>query len=263
MSADLDFNIWEGVYRSFAEAPANGPGFDGSTWRERSVQAAHDALACLPTREPLDYALRQRNAVLPTLTAAILVTQPAVSILDFGGGLGTGYIVVAKALPNAGDRVDYAVVDNESICRAGREVFAGRKNPVFHITSPATSTDAASFDIVHAASAMQYIEDWRGLLKLLADYGARYLSLADLFIGDFSSFVTLQNYYGSQIRQWFLNADDFVGEVERNGYQLALRLECDGKALGRHGQLPMKNFPPPLRIANTSNLLFCRRGAGP
>ena len=115
---------------------------------------------------------------------------------------------------------------------------------------------AAPFDIVHAASVIQYIEDWRSLIARLAAYGARYLSLADIFIGEFATYVTLQNYYGSRIRHWFINTDEFIGAVELTGYKLVLRSDCDAKVLDRYGPLPMDNFPEALRISNTSNLLF-------
>jgi putative methyltransferase (TIGR04325 family) len=247
-----NFKVWEGIYASFADAPESGPGHHGSIWRERSLQAAREALEKLAAAESLDYSLRQRNAVLPGLVATTLYEQAKVRILDFGGGLGTGFLVLEDAVPGMTDRVDYLVVEVESICSAGAELFAGRKGPDFQSELPAN----APFDIVHAASVMQYIEDWRGVIKLLTAYGARYFSLADIYIGNFATYATLQNYYGSRIRHWFINAQEFIGEVERNGYQLILRSDCEMKVLGAHGPLPMDHFPSDLRVAHGSNLLF-------
>ncbi len=249
-----DFNVWEGVFSSFAEAPAVGQGFDGPIWRDRSVTAARDTAAQARARRPLDYALRQRNALLPALVAALLATQERVNILDFGGGPGTSYLLLAQTMPDAVGRIDYTIVDVDSICAAGRELFNGKTGPTFCNGLP----DTARFDIVHAASVLQYIEDWRSLVARLAGYNARFLSLADMFIGDFKTYVTLQNYYGSKIRHWFFNADEFIDAVQGKGYALALRSHCDAKILDRYGPLPMQNFPPALRLVNTSNLLFCR-----
>ncbi len=257
MSADPNFRVWEGVYRSFAEAPAVGPGFQGPRWRERSIAAARETLARAKAQEPIDYALRQRNAVLPPLVAALLAGQERVDVLDLGGGLGTGYMVLMKTMPEAVRRVRYTVVEVESIARAGREIFAGLDGPEFHSTLP----DAARFDIVHAASVLQYIEDWDGLIARLADYGANFVSLADVFAGNFSTYVTTQHYYESRIPHWFFNAAQFTAAVEKSGYRLLLRAECDAKILGQYGPLQMDNFPPGLRIAHTSNFLFSRRSA--
>ena len=56
-----------------------------------------------------------------------------------------------------------------------------------------------------------------------------------------------------------INARDFVGEVERTGYRLALKCDCSVKILDAHGPLPMEHFPAELRIPSSSHLLFCRR----
>jgi putative methyltransferase (TIGR04325 family) len=257
MSIDPNFRVWEDVYRSFAEAPAVGPGFDGPLWRERSIAAARETLAHAKAQGPVDYALRQRNAVLPTLVATLLAGQDRVDILDFGGGLGTGYMVLMKTMPEAVGRVRYTVVEVESIAGAGREIFAGLAGPEFRNTLP----NASRFDVVHAASVLQYIEDWEGLIARLTGYGARFVSLADIFAGNFTTYVTTQRYYESRIPHWFFNAAQFTAAVEKTGYKLLLRSECDAKILGQYGPLQLDNFPPELRIAHTSNFLFSRRGA--
>lgn len=257
MSAPEHFNVWNGVYPSFAAAPAVGPGFDGEMWRDRSLQAARDTLALIGSGQPLDYSLRQRNAFLPVLTASVLASQPRASILDFGGGLGTGYMVLANGIFDAAAKIDYAVIEVDSICRAGAALFTGTKGPLFQSELPA----AGAHDIVLAASVMQYIEEWQSVVARLAAYGARHLLFADMFVGSFAGFVTLQAYYGSLIRHWFFNEHEFIAEVERYGYRLALRSTCDAKVLGKFGPLPMDNFAPEFRIPHTSHLLFQRVAA--
>jgi hypothetical protein len=53
MTVGPDFAVWEGVYASFAEAPAIGPGFAGDIWPERSLQAARELAARL--ERPSEY----------------------------------------------------------------------------------------------------------------------------------------------------------------------------------------------------------------
>jgi putative methyltransferase (TIGR04325 family) len=255
MTVAQGFKVWDGVYRSFDEAPAVGPGFDGDVWRERSRQAALDAMAQLETGATMDYSSRQRNALLPVITATVLRAQERVSILDFGGGLGTGFMLLAAAVPDARARADYRIVEVDGICRIGRALFAGNPGPLFRDKLPV----GGRFDLVHTASALQYVEDWRGLAQRLASYQAMYLAFSDIFVGGFESFVTLQNYYGSRIRHWFLNLREFVDEVERAGYRLALKSDCNVKILGVHGPLPMDHFPAELRIPSSAHLLFCRQ----
>lgn len=257
MTADANFKIWDGVWALFAEAPAFGPGFNGPIWLNRSIEAARDAERLLETSEPLDYALRQRYALLPTITALLLGEKPRVRILDFGGGLGIGFIVLAKTVQEARNRLDYVVVEGKTICQAGRELFAGKLGPTF----TSELRDDEPYDIVHTASTIQYIEDWKGLIASLADYRARYLVLADAFVGNVGSYVTLQKYYDSRLRHWMVNRDEMVGEVQRHGYTLALQSVCDARSLGRYGPLPMQNFPPEMRIDHSAHLLFRRNAS--
>jgi len=247
-----DFRVWDGVYTSFDEAPGSGPGFDGPIWRERSLAVARETIAKRAASETLDYALRQRNAIMPVVVAMLLSRQSTASILDFGGGLGAAFAVLASALDDGAKQVNYRIVEVDEICRAGQELFAGGDGPTFQPEWPGNT----AFDLVHASSVIQYVEDWRGAVRRLAGFGAPYLVFGDLFIGGFATYVTLQNYYGSRIRHWFINADEFIAEVERCGFRLALRVPCDAKVLGIYGALPMNNFPEALRLPHTTNLLF-------
>jgi putative methyltransferase (TIGR04325 family) len=252
-----DFKVWEGIYESFAEAPGTGAGHEGLTWRERAMHAARDALSRLTSGRTLDYSMRQRNVVMSTLVATLLTQRTKVRVLDFGGGVGIGFIVLSSMIGDKIKRVDYRIVDAESTCRTGFELFGGAEAPTFQPSSPA----AMDYDIVHAASVLQYIEDWRGAIRMLAEYNAAYLSLGDVFIGDFPTYVTLQNYYDSRLRHWFINRTDFIAEVEAQGYELVLSAPCDAQILGSYGALPMANFPLHLRIAHASHLLFAKPGA--
>ena len=254
MVPQSDFNVWEGIYDSFAAAPKSGPGFSGPIWRERSMQATKDALAALETGAPLEYSMRHRNAVLPIAAAVMLQDRENLRILDFGGGLGNGYLVLRQVAPVAADHCDYTVSDVESICKAGRTLFGMRPGLAFRPELPRDS----QFDLVHASSVLQYVERWQDVIAHLATFKPALLSLADIFAGPFQPFVTLQTYYDSRIPHWFLNEEVFVREVERHGYRLLTRTVCNVQVLGRHGPLPMDNLPPDRRIPRTHNFLFGR-----
>jgi len=257
MIAERNFKLWDGIYGSFADAPASGPGFAGPAWEEHSLETARATLAQIAAGQPIDYSLKQRNAVLPILVAGLLSHQSQTTVLDFGGGLGVGFMVLMDEIKSPLSRVHYHIVELERICRAGANLFAAQPAPVFHDRLPA----GKNFDIVYSSSVMQYIDDWRGKVAELAAFQARFLVFSDAFVGDFPTYATLQNYYGSKIPHWFLNFRDFVAAVESRGYSLVLRSECSPKILGRHGSLPMGNFPAELRVPASSHLLFQRNSA--
>lgn len=234
MTVGPDVNVWDRIDGSFADAPKSGRGFAGPIWRDRSLQAARDAIAALEAGAPLDYSLRRRNAVLPIAAATMLNAQENVRILDFGGDLGGGYLVLRQAVPEAVDRIDYTIFEVESICEAGRTLFGTPRGLTFR----AVLQDGPGFDLVHAASVLQYVERWQDVIAHFASLRPALLSLADIFAGPFQPFVTLQTYYGSRIPHWFFNEAAFVDEVERHGDRLLLRMPCNAQVLGQHGRCP-------------------------
>lgn len=249
-----EFNVWEGSYATFRDAPVQGLGFDSPTWRTRSARAAQEAHADFVAGRPLDYSLRQRNSVLVVLAAALLARKPRLRILDFGGGPGFGFLALQASLPNAASRISYEIVEVEGVCREAELLFRGHPAPTFHTALP--EAEARSFDVVFTASTIQYIEDWSGMCSRLAAYRAPHLLLSDVFAGSFGSYVTLQQYYGSKIAHWMLNEDDLVAAVHSNGYGLDLKTPCDVQVLGAGGELPMGNFPAERRLKNANHFLF-------
>ena len=111
-------------------------------------------------------------------------------------------------------------------------------------------------NLIYSSSAIQYVEDWRGILESLAAYGAKYLLLSDVFAGDIPGFVTLQNYYGSRIPHWFINLDELVSVAAENGYELMMKTVSTSRRLGADDILPMNNFPPEYRLDYSLHLLL-------
>jgi len=246
------FNVWEGVYPTFGEAPVVGLGFDDPFWRSSSSSAARAAQADLVAGRPLDASLQQRNSVLAAVCATLLATKSRIRILDFGGGPAFGFLVLQAAIPDAVERVDYHIVEVAGVCEEAARMFDGHVAPTFHTTLP----EARDFDIIFTASAIQYIADWKSICQRLAAFRAPYLLFSDLYAGEAPAFTTLQRYYESRIAHWMLNEREFVAVIEAAGYAMRLRTPCNVKILGVDGDAPMTNFPLPLRIKNSKHMLF-------
>lgn len=215
-----------------------------------------EAMSALAADLPLEFSLRQRNAVLAPVVAVLLSQRPRLRVLDFGGGPGLGYVALRAAVPGLVPRIDYVVVERPAVCAVAPS-FGEETSLSFRTDIPADEV----FDVVHAASVLQYIDRWEDAIGRLLACGPAFLSFADIFAGSFQPYVTLQNYYGSRIPHWMLNLDAFVAAVSRRGYRLVLRMPCHVRVLGVDGPLPMDNFPPALRIAHTHHLLFAREAA--
>lgn len=250
------FEIWSGVYASFADAKryAVGDGFEGREWRERSLAGARTALAALRAGKPLPHGYVQRSTLLPPVAATLLASTDPIRVLDFGGGLGVGYMTLLEAIPAARQRVVYSIVEVEGIRDAGAQLHGSE------VAYLAGIPEAGRCDLVHSASAMQYIEDWKGLTRSLAACEAPLVLLSDVFAGPIPTFATLQNYYGSRIPHWFLNLEELLYEWRRSGYELVMRAPTASRRLDVDDILPMNGFPATHRLERTVHLLLARRG---
>lgn len=248
------FNIWEGIYDNFqhASSDATGLGFNGAIYLKRAINAANECLDALKMNRPIPPFHKQRSTLLPSVVAMMLENIDKLRILDFGGGLGIGYITLAESIPLQTERISYTIIEVPQICEAGRRLFFGNKS----ITYLASFPLEGEFNFLYSASAMQYIEDWHEAIKSLSNYGAKYILLSDVFAGPIPTFVTLQNYYGSRIRHWFFNFNELLNVFSSNGYQLIMKSFVNSRRLGVEDILPMDNFPQSHRLEQSSHLLL-------
>jgi putative methyltransferase (TIGR04325 family) len=249
------FNIWEGIYPDFQSAlvDAKGAGFSGDVYRMRSLQAGAECLAALNSGEPIPAFHKQRSTHLPLVVAMMLGYKKNVRILDFGGGLGIGYMTLAECVPADLKRIDYQIVEVPEVCKAGMDLLEGR-GVIYKTNLPTT----VKYDLIHAASSLQYIEHWQDLLAKFAALGPKYILLSDVFAGSIQSYVSLQNYYESKIPHWFLNLNVLLNTFHKHGYRMVLKSYATSRRLDAVDTLPMSNFPENLRLTQSLHLLFKR-----
>jgi putative methyltransferase (TIGR04325 family) len=249
------FNIWEGVYETFqaAAVDATGPGFDGEVYRNRSLAAANECFEALKLGRAIPQFHKQRSTLLPPIVAMLLNDHQNIRILDFGGGLGIGYMTLMESIPDILQKTSYTILENPQVCKLGASVKGQQ------VTYTSSIGPKASFDLVHAASSLQYVENWSGLIQQFAAWGPEHILLSDVFAGAIASFVTLQNYYGSRIPHWFLNLENLLDAFDESGYQLVMRSYVTSRRLNAEDILPMDNFPQALRLSQSLHLLLRRK----
>ena len=248
------FNIWEVIYTSFEAADKNsiGKGFEGDVYNKRALDAAKECLTTLKAGVPIPPFHKQRSNLLPPVAAMMLQGRSSIKVLDFGGGLGIGYMTLAESIPSFAKSVKYSIVEFAEICEQGSKLHSGEIN--FLSALP----DSGQFDLIHSASAIQYIKDWQGLIKKLSFYNPEYILLSDVFAGQIPTFATLQNYYSSKISHWFFNIDEFISFFSSIGYTLEMKSYVNSRRLQSDDILPMGNFPESHRLKQTLHLLFSR-----
>jgi putative methyltransferase (TIGR04325 family) len=253
----MTFHIWEGVYKEFKDVPAGDEVFDGERWLKSQTDAVAEAVARLDTGGTVSPVVGYGESLLPLLAALIRAGSAKVSILDLGGGVGLTYVEVIGALVDRGG-VEYHIVEREGVCKAGRGIFKDDARIRFHSSLP----EEVKPDVVHIGSALQYIEDWRGLLWKLASYRPGYILFTQLPAGDIETFATAQNYYGSKIPCWMFNIKEIIGALKEEGFDLSFKASFRGRHLGKEQEQLRENFPPGRRLERNCNLLFTRRAVG-
>ena len=150
-----DFYIWEGIYPDFQSAAiyAKGTGFKSEIYRTRSLNAATECLQALNLDKPIPLFYKQRSNLLPLTVAMMLEIKKELNILDFGGGLGIGYMTIIEALSaEQKNRIHYTIVEIADICQTA----IGLEDRVIFRSDIPTS---GKFNLIHAASSIQYVEN--------------------------------------------------------------------------------------------------------
>lgn len=256
-------SIWEGVYDNFEEAKINsvGSGFSGEKWSENSTNVIIQCLEMMRLKKNIPQFHKQRAIILIPIVCMLLNHLKNLKILDFGGGFGIGFLALKESLVMQDEMYEYDVIELPEVCDEAKKVFAqylpedlSSKRIVFENLIPQDK----KYDLVYSASAIQYIADWKSMLKELVKSRPQFLLLSDVFAGPIPTFATLQNYYGSKIPHWFFNIEEVVLSMAGLGYALKINASDFSRRLGVDGGLPMENFPLVNKLSCTCNLLFTK-----
>jgi len=253
-----DFQIWEGIFLTFdlAEQKKVEMGFSSNRYISKAKIAASESFIAIAENKGIPLFHKQRFTLLPITISFLLTIKKEIRVVDFGGGLGIGYLNCLETIPNFKEKASWHIIELDEVSREGVIFCDERKLPIIYSNSMPKNQH---FDLVFCSSALQYIKKWKDLIKEFAATEASKILLSDVFCGNFkSSFVTIQNYYESKIPHWFFSTSELVIEFQKYGYELILQTEATGKRAGVDDLLPMSNFPKPYQLETTMHLLFSK-----
>ena len=244
--------IWEGIYKQYRDVPSKGAGFESEEWilRTRQYTAnALESLSCQPNGIPYD--IPSYHSLFSLTVALLAQHREQLRVLDFGGGMGLAFANLLRTLgeghPNP--PIDYLVIDNDRICRDGAGLFNQMRFVQFRSTLP---RNLGNVDIILLGSVLQFVEDYKSLLKRLAALNAPYWLFTFVPTGDIPTFASGQkNVPGSTIPVWFFNLAELLEIMRSLGYQVIFKAPLERK-------FDMGNFPPTHRLPQQCNLLFHR-----
>lgn len=139
--------------------------------------------------------------------------RQAITILDYGGGLGEHYWVGRALVPEL--TLAYHCKELPAIADAGRA-----------LTPAATwHTDDAcllqQYDLVMFCSSLQYVQEWKDTLRRAASASRRYVFLSDLpTVHAVETCVATQRSGGVTNLHWLLNRNEVLQTVEGAGLRL-------------------------------------------
>lgn len=247
----MDKPIFQGIYSDFDDVPAQGDGFNGPTWSERSLKRARVHRDAVNQGEVPAF----ETCLLPLVSALLAREHQPLRILDFGGGLGGQALETIAALHKSIE-LDYHIVEVDEICTQGQDFLADQPKVLFHADWP---RKLAPVHLVHLGSSLQYVRDWRETLNRIVAFKPRVILFTDLLAGDIPSYASGQNYHESIIPCWFLNQGEVEALLGEHDYTALFQARHVSTVLGRRGPIPQDNFPADHRLGHSRIMLFSRK----
>jgi putative methyltransferase (TIGR04325 family) len=229
---------YSGVYASFEDVAKVGGGYEDDEWPITAAQYSRWAIAKNESGF-IPAAVSNETALLPLLISVSRATR----ILDFGGATGFSYIAAKYGVMRDIDR--YVIVEHPNVCAHGRELFKDDLRVEFLERIP-----QEQFDLVLIGGALQYVSNYKGLLRILTDLKPRWILITKLPAGENVTFVSAQvNLPRMKFTSWLFNAKELVSIMDSLNYKLIFRSANDGR-------VNQEKLDPKYRLEHQGNLLF-------
>jgi len=113
-------------------------------------------------------------------------------------------------------------------------------------------------DVIHIGSTIQYIDDWKSLLKeMTKKFFPKFFVLSDLLVGSIPSFVSVQSYYDRKICVRFINEEEFCNYWKTLDYDLIFKSFY--QPIEGDGYFPTDGLPKTHRLNKPCNMIFSRK----
>ncbi len=163
--------------------------------------------------------IKSHNAIISFAYVLALAVhkRDALSMLDWGGGIGHYYLLARTLLP--GVKIEYHCKDVPLLAEYGRQLF-----PEQHFYTDESCLQL-SYDLVMASTSLHYSKDWQITLQKLSGAARNYLYIANIpMVEQVPSFVFLQRAYqygyNTEYLAWCLNRNELLAAAQQAGLTL-------------------------------------------
>lgn len=172
-------------------------------------------------------------------------------VLDFGGAAGHFYHMLKNITIN-NDNLEWHVIDLPKTIALGKKFVKENDNLYFYEKLPATDQ---RFDIIYTNAVLQYIENYKDIIRQLSKYGAEYMFFVRLPAYTNPEFFAAQVIGGNETPYIFMDIQDIIGILSECNYEIFFATSCtDYKEF-------IKDIPQHLRIPYDAILIFKRKCA--
>lgn len=216
---------FDGDYASWQEARVKTSGYDAPAIFDRTRDAIRKVRDGTGTFERDSVILDQPEYPLPLLAGllrAALIDKGPLSVLDYGGSLGSTYFQCRPFLPGGTVR-RWSVVEQAHFVDCGREEF--EDDVLRFYAAPDDAFAADDPDVVILSSVLQYLERPYDTLAALCATRPRHVLLDRTpFIAGGRERLTIQTVpawiYQASYPAWFFSEPRLVTAVTGAGYRL-------------------------------------------
>ena len=166
---------FSGPYSSWENAANSASGYDSAEILERVKQATQLVLQGKAAYERDSVAFSRPQypfAMLAALMRVAMEHNNRLSVLDFGGSLGSSYFQCRGFLPTSLD-LHWSIVEQPNFVKCGKELINDQCLQFFYDADSAVAENRPN--VILLASVLQYLPDPEKLLAGLAKYSCPYL----------------------------------------------------------------------------------------
>lgn len=227
--------LFKGNYESWSSAQQVSTGYD----TEEVLNSVCDSALKVKRGE----AFFERDSVCfyqeeyrwPTLSCLLAVAaeyKGQLSVLDFGGSVGSFYLQHKKFFSNL-EKIKWSVVEQEKFVDWGREEIQDDVLRFYYCVDDCLRDGL--IDVIFLSSVLQYMEKPYEILSELIHVNAPYIIVDRTpFLQGAVDRLTVQTVpdstYKAKFPAWFLGWQRFEKEMIENGYFLLTELPCEDKA---------------------------------
>ena len=225
---------YAGDYPSWEAASRDVPGYGAEIILQRCLAAARAVRAGRAKMERDSVLLAEAEPAWPVLAGLLhagVANQGRLSVLDFGGALGSTFLLYGPLLRGM-DELGWHVVEQPAFVDAGKAEF--ESGPLAFHEDLESCVAAVSPNVLLLGSVLQYLPDPHGFLSRLAGYGFSHVIL------DRTPFTTRgrdrivvqrvrEPIYPAAYPCWFFHKPALHAVLER-GYDLLGEFPCADRA---------------------------------